>query len=244
MKMNSKFSLFTCLLFATFTFWSCEKDDPQPETDDDTDEMVVAIIDDALSASTSGLMYEAQVASQLAATHMIKSGNNNVCDMTFDSTLVIPYANNFITGSYNASWGWNINCNDFFLPISINLDATSANSYQTNSITSNSTSSSNWLMDNLLTGDFFEFSGEYEREGTFSIQLKELNTWTSEFSFDLTSLRFDKETLAAEGGEATFDFEGETARGLKIDVDGSIEFIGKDKAIVTINGNTYEIDLD
>lgn len=245
MKLNLNWSFLTILSLATMTLFSCEKEQTMPaESTDDNNEVVVAILDDALSSSTSGLMSETEVAVELAAKHMIKSGNNSACGTPFDSSLVVPYNNAFITGTYSANWAWTVNCNNFSLPISIELASTSSNIYETRTTNANSESASSWLIDNLLTGEYFEFSGNYEREGIFTVELKETHTWNSSFSFNLQSLRFDKATLEAEGGEATFQFEGVTAQNTEINVNGTIEFIGKDKAIITINGKTYEIDLN
>lgn len=244
MKSNWNYSFFALLLLL-FTFAACtNEEETTPGQDaETTNEIVVEFIDGALSNSSAGLMYEVNEMAKIADQYSTKSGNDPICNVEQDSSLNYKYAGDLITVDFSGNWTWVVNCNDFFIPTSVAVDASSQSVYFSNRANSNSSRQGDWLIDNLISGPSFDLSGEYTETGNFFIQLEEERSFDATFNFSLNSLLISKTTFEVESGSADFTYQGTSDAGNEISLTGSIEFIGKSKAIITINGNTFEIDL-
>jgi hypothetical protein len=87
-------------------------------------------------------------------------------------------------------------------------------------------------------------NGTYNRSGSQTSKVRDRNSFTSELDMTLASLSVNKNTLQIDGGTGTFTLTGSVAGGGSFSYEGSITFLGNGMATITINGETYEIDLN
>jgi hypothetical protein len=142
------------------------------------------------------------------------------------------------------NWDYIINCNGLSIPQNMNMSMTTSGSSSTPRI--NSTSSSTVSL--TLTG--LEFSAtQIVVNGTASFSVSQTsrvrnqNTFTSNLSFNLSNLTFDKASQELLSGSATISMTGSVTDGDSYTFTGNVVFNGGGAATVTINGNSYTIDV-
>lgn len=248
--MNLKFQnrnnlpfFFFMLLTLAFGFTSCNKDD-----NDDTSiiatEEAVAVVESALISGTAGIADEVSDATLVALEYTEKDLNGGNCGETFDSTLTRNVNRDRVTASYTSTWLWTVNCNNVMIPTSLDFARTTSGEYETRRLNSDDNAASEWTIDGLISGDVWTLNGTYNRTGSQTSKVRDMNTFTSELDMNLSALTVNKNTLEIDGGTGTFTLVGNNTNGNSFSFEGSISFLGNGMATVTINGETYEIDLN
>lgn len=235
--------LFLTLAIVVFAS-SCEKETSNVESETISEEEAVDVVTGALMADSEGVTSEASEAAKVADTYDEGVENAAVCGQTYDSTFVKSYNGTNLSAAYSSAVSWTINCNDFNIPVSLDWGWTTQGDYESLRLLSNDNASSSWNVGNLITGSMYLISGSYTRSGNQESKVRNMNSFTSEVDINLTNLEVSKETYEIESGEGTFVLTGETSTGATFSFEGSIVFLGNQMATLTINGTTYDIDLN
>jgi hypothetical protein len=238
-------SLFTfmILLAVGFTSFSCESDkEEEPSTAAIEDEEVLAIVSVALVADSEGATAEAVEMTDAAEKALEPSTSSIACGETSDSTFVTNINESWITGTYENALTWGLNCNGN-IPISIFYGRQMDGSYETERLVSDDLSSSDWLMESLLTGPNYIINGRYERNGTQESKVREMHTFTSTVVLEIEDLNVDKGEKQIVSGIATFTLSGTINNETTFSQTGTIVFLGDGMANIIFNGNTYTVDL-
>ncbi|MEL7118527.1 MAG: hypothetical protein AAFO07_03780 [Bacteroidota bacterium] len=242
MKNSSIFKTLAIVLSIGLLTFSCTKND-EPTTNI-SDEEVVEILTSALGTNNSvSLIYEAQEIALLANQYTIKSTENDFCDTPQDSSWMFGYAGANISADYAVNWGWTVNCNGF-IPISVAVNTNSAGSFNTQRLASSSESQGSWYIDNLVGGSNFVLAGTYEWDGSSAFEGRNQDrSFDSKINFEASDFELSKQELTLQSGTMTFAMMGTITDGSTYSVVGSVEFVGNDKIIITINDKIYEVDL-
>lgn len=238
--MKNFLGLATMALLLVFTT-SCEKESTTGPEEALSEEEVVAVVEGALVMETEGITAEAIDAATTSDEYLEK--NNGPCNASFDTTVVRSYSGARISSSYTSHWGWTVHCNDMLVPNLLDFSRTTVGIYETLRMSSDDNASSNWTIDNLITGDNYVIDGNYTREGSQVSKVRSQNSFESSLAVTVTDLNVHKELKRIESGSATYALSGESSTGTSFLYEGEIIFLGNGSATVTINGNTYEVDL-
>lgn len=242
-RFNSPLFGFALLLCCSILFFACEKDDTTTgEEETITNEEAVDLVEGALMSQSQGLAKTAEDAANITDEYL-EGDNASFCGLAFDTTLNWGINTNRITGSYEVAWGYTLNCDNFNLPKSIDFVSSVAGNYETQRLLSDDSASSNLLLDDIFFGSAYTLSGSYTRNGTQTSKVRNENTFNSNTQIDITDIKVDKTTKRITSGAGTFLLTGSITGGSDFTIEGTIVFLGDGAATVTINGETFEIDL-
>lgn len=236
---------FSITIFAfAMSLTACDKKDDE-STANLSNEEVLAVLEGALSSGTQGINSEVNDAIFITQQYAQKAGNNAFCGQTIDSTATRNINNALIVASYTTTWNWSLSCNNLRLPTSIDFHRTTNGDYETARITSVDNANGDWTINNLLTSPSYTLTGSYTRQGnqTLKMPTTSRNSFTSTVNTTIHSLSVNKNTLRIESGTATFTLTGIGSASNSFSYEGNIVFNGNGSATVTINGQTFEIQL-
>lgn len=239
-----RFSLLSLLIAGGLLLFSSCNQKEEETPDPITDEEVVEVISSAFVYGAEGLTDEIEDAAEVAARYSEKSGNNDYCGVSFDSTVAANLTNPNLSVDFSTSWNWMVNCNNASIPTSLDFARTASGSFETNRIFVESESNGSWSIDNLIGGNNWVFSGEFNRTSTSRSKVgnqRELNSVLN-LTFPSVEVRKIDPEIVSGSGTATTTISG--SGGNSITVEGGITFLGNGKATLVINGKSYEIDLN
>lgn len=240
----NKFSIFLFALITVSIFSSCQKDNTTPDnTSDVNDEEIVEIVTTALMFDSEGLTSDAAEAAKTAESYDSAEANTEICGTPFDSTIVYEINRPNVTGTYTSTIGWMLECNSFNIPIALIWNSSTTGDYETMFLESEDNSTSDFTVTELLTGPNFIINGTFNRDGIQGFKEGDMPIFTSSTTFNLNDLAISKIDQQIVGGEGTFLITGIGPLGNLLSIEGGIVFNDDGSAIITINGNTYEIDL-
>lgn len=243
MKKNALKSITICFATAMLLLTSsCSKND-NPTLDDQenaiSDEEAVELVEASLTAETGGLTSTAQLASQELTEDVNLEAS---CDLEQQETYPYSYSGNLVEANYELIWSYQIACDGLFVAQSALFSVSSTGTYSTQSISSIDNASSSLSVAGLQpSSNGYLFDGSYERSGNQTMSVRDYNREvTSTFTASLTNLLIDKNSYEVLSGEGEF-----TLTVVNLDntttFDGSIVYIGNGRALITLNGNEYEI---
>lgn len=221
---------------------SCQKnDDDKPAAI--SDEEAVAIVEGALLANTEGIAREAFDAAVVTEQSLEKTTTNLECGETRDTSISRTWNVPNFSAAYTGTWSWTLNCNAQNLPASLVYIRTASGQYETPRIKSDDSANSQWTVSSLTAGLYYILNGSYTRQGSQMSKVGNQNTFTSSVVFAVTDLKVSKLTKLINSGLSTFTITGQSTAGASFSIVGSVEFLGDGGAIITINGQTWEVDL-
>jgi hypothetical protein len=146
--------------------------------------------------------------------------------------------------NYTASYSSTLNCNANNQPDNLTTTGTFSGSWNGAHLTSSSQGSLNLKVAGLTnTALNYVANGEYKRSGSY--QAKPDTTKAGSTSIDLVvkDLTIAKEGKKIASGTATVTLTGTTKKG-SFSYTGTLVFTGNQKALLSIEGKNYTIDLD
>ncbi len=231
---------FLALVLAIGLLSGCNKEEEQQVTTV-SEEDAVEVVENALKVESEGLTAEVEDAAQVADEYAEKT--EVPCGETFDSTAVYSLTNTYITADYTSSWSWTLSCNQQNIPTTLDFTRTTEGDYETTRMVSDDSATGAWTLDNLLLGDAYTINGSYVRTGSQESKVRNMTTFSSTVEFALADVNVDKDLYRITDGTATFTISGTGSGGRSFQYTGEIIFLGDGAATITINGNTYSVDL-
>ncbi len=235
LKLKSMTFIFTLLLII-----SCSKDDKM-ETVLQNDE-AMEVVQTSLQKSTSG--FNEEIEKSAMQTNEDYS-QNATCGEIYQDSFTNNYEGEFVNSNYNLMWQYTLLCSNINVPQSLDLNASSSGFYQTEHIASVDQSESNLLISGIEPSNSnYTFSGDYKREGTQELNFLQSRSLTSTIKLAFDAIVVDKETYQIQSGSATVTLYGTNANNQSFEFNGDVVFTGNRTAILTLNGTTYNIDLN
>ncbi len=243
---NFLIPFFSCLVLisTSLSTFSCDRTEDEPTIDVTADE-AADLVGAALMAGSEGVAAEAADIAYIADKSVEKGVFPLECGETADSLFTRSYTGSQVTATYENHLTWGLNCKNFNIPQSISYSRNMQGRYETARVRSEDSAATDWLVENLLTGEHFILNGNYARTGTQSSKVRNMRTLTSSILVDIDNLHIDKGTQRISTGTGTFTLTG-TVDGTSntFSFAGNIAFNGNGTATLTINGQSYVIDLN
>ena len=232
------FILAVSLLAGLALFSSCDRVEISAEIDADD---VAEFVEASLQARTAGL--EALVDSLVAKVEDFSI--EGICDSQYQDQWTYTRQGALINGSYQSDWTFLLSCTALDLPEMANFTSDASAEYGTQRISSEDSVSFDGTVDGLkISEGKFSLNADYLREGTQELRTgAEIYDVVSTLEMDVIGLQIQKTDYTITTGTATFTFEGEI-EGESFTFNGAIVFNGNSTATVTINNNSYTVDLD
>lgn len=243
-KFISPFRFALLLIAGTVLLSSCRK----KETDDITEEDAADAISYTLESDYGGLTTDISNAAAYAMdegygkTEGVTGATALQCGVPFDTSMAWSHTG-VVTASYNHVWVATLNCNSN-VPQSLGLTGTYTGSYSSSRMESTNSGTRNWSLTGLLpNAPAYTLNGSFVRNGSHTSKVRNQNTFTVVINTELTNVTVDKTTYRITGGTGTCTAVCSVSNGNSYNFNGSILFNGNNTATLTINGNTYTIQL-
>ncbi len=219
---------------------ACEKNQ-EDELSTVLDPVTAGIVVELSSTLTQDL---AKIGAHSVQGQLLTTG---VCGATQDTTFsnAISEGNFNKTGSMNLQW--TLNCNQLKVPVSAKVVAAGSGSLDSKILSSSSESDGDFTLTGLaksasvyqLDGSFIQIAQPVSKVRNETHFYSQIDAAVSKLSISKTS------TPAITGGTVSFKVQtGQLREQAQLLVEGTIVFKGSKKATLTVNGKTYEIDLN
>ena len=231
------------LLTSVFFFASCEN------TEDDvtliTEEDAVEVLESSLINGSGGITNEIEEAAFVVEVYTdSRTGFNPYCANSFDSTLTADVNRPRITSSYEVTLSWLLECSDFSIPQTILFGREASGSYESNRFMGNSQSSGDWRIGNLVSETYWVYNGAFERIGSHGSMVRNQKSLDVKLQTTFTNIEVEKASHTIQSGEGAFTLSLEGSAGNTANYQGLISYQGDGFVVITLNDNTYEIELD
>ncbi|MFK7969532.1 MAG: hypothetical protein AB8F95_04150 [Bacteroidia bacterium] len=231
-----------CLLMLTicFTLTSCIE---EPVTNKEmTEEDAVEIVESAIVYSSDGMVSQVEETSEIAEETLTQPEAN--CSQSFDSTATKIHAQGSpITFAYDYEWGWELMCNRM-IPQQIDLTYSMDGTYSSARMYSEDEGSFAGVITGLTPIDtHFVYNGIFERIGYQESKVRNNNAFNSKLIITTTNLKYNKKDEVVDSGSTTFTLTGDVVGGNSFSFSGTIVFNGNRAATITVNGNSYSVQL-
>jgi hypothetical protein len=227
------------LLFSA-GFSSCSDDDKN--TAGVAEEDAVDAIEASLAVESNGVAKMAADASTLAETASVYTAHPDLaCGESHSVSYNPVYSGTNFSYDYSGTRMYSLFCGNDGAPMSFDYDAQVQGTYETPRMQSNDSATTNISFTTLTGADVTNVSGTYVRNGSQQSKVRLRRSFTSVVSISLHNMAVNKTTRQITGGTATVSITGTGSNSFYYN--GSITFLGNNSATLTINGNTYTINL-
>ncbi len=234
MKKSRKITHVIVALLLIGSAISCKK-----ETTDDslTEADAVELATNAVIPTSGGL------ALQVSSSLNVYKTTTLSCGVAKDSTITKSSAIG-ATLAYNYSLKWNylLTCSGL-VPSQLALDFTGSSSYDGLRMSSKDNSTGDFVLTGLpVSTNSYLLAVNYSRTGTQTSKIKRSYSFESTVNIKSTNISIDKSTLQVSSGTATVSITASSTSGKSISFDGTLTFLGGNKAtLVLSSGATYKI---
>ncbi|MEL6134777.1 MAG: hypothetical protein AAFR59_15555, partial [Bacteroidota bacterium] len=152
--------------------------------------------------------------------------------------------NGLIQGAYEGTWTFLLSCNTFNIPETADFTSFSDATYSTTRINSTDSIAFTGSIEGIeFSSNDYILGGTYIRTGNQDLTgPNQQIDLSSTLTFDLTGVIVNKGGNGIQSGVGTFTFTGNTPDNTYT-YDGTIQFNGNGTATVTINGQTFVVNL-
>lgn len=230
---------------------ACNDDDSSNEPNAMSTEEAAEIVATSMAESTEGLTSQVEKASE-DATQLVeqtneggKTAGSTSCGM--DSTATFTRTNpsgSAVEYDYAFTYNYMMACNNVNLPEAITIGFEQEGMIDAPRFSTVDARSGIFSITNLDLGETeYQFNGTYDREGTHTSKINQQNSYTVDMDVDLTSLTINKGTYEITGGTASVTIAGTATNGASYNFTGSLDFLGGSEVQVTINGESFIINI-
>ena len=232
----------TTLLVAMASFSGCKEEQVTPEAAI-TEEEAVELVESSMAKQSGGT---ASDVADMGETASAIPNTNAPCGFTSDSTITRNFSYNQASANYVITVTWGVTCQGTPVPLpqSANFGLDAIGSYTTALMNGNDTSDCNFILTDLYTGNFYTLNGTANRKGKSTAKVRNQNTFNSTINFDFHNVSFLKVApYTLSSGSADFTITATKAGASTVTFTGTITYTGNQSATVTLNGNSYQINL-
>jgi len=243
------------LLLAIVFLTSCSEDDPIPEVITDAEaaeEVASSLATDVLSIAED--MGSTGYRSQQNATNG-RVANIPGCGETVTQEISKSYDGDFISGTFDSDYEVSLEC---FLNFPVSLTSSFTTSTNTESARfateGSSNGTSNVTIDQENLGNYL-FNSAFVKTNVFTQKTEDQKSFNSTYTVTTTDISINTAFIASlltgqvptgnliASGTASYQVVGVNQNNIPFEYSASVTFVGDGTAEVTINGNTYIVDL-
>ena len=250
MKTNSKLKLAInfVLLFVLLAVLSSCSDNPQEE-EVNTQE-IAEIVGATLANESQGMV--AQMEASADATEQADEGGqgarteqDDLCGQEFSKEFSVSSPENqAVFYDYSIDYDYTFECNQFLVPTSMSFAVTQSGEVDAPRFESDNSSSGDWMVSGLeLSSTEYSFDGNYDRDGDHASKVGEQNSYTFDLSVAFNGVKMNKGNYVISQGTGAFSISGLGTVGAQFSVNGTMEFLGNQQVLVTVNEESYIVDV-
>ncbi len=248
---------FTWLLAMSFFIMliSCSDDsDTVTEVESVATEDMADILSGALSKDSQGLVAQMEASTENAQEQDFSQQVPNagartekvaVCGEEIAEAFNRKNAENqVIEFNYEFEYFYAFSCNQIMIPTDVNFTMTQSGDVDAPRFSSSNSSEGGWSISGLeIASNEYNLGGSYERAGLHTSKIRDQNSFDFDMSILFTDVIMNKGTYAISSGTGTFSIAGTDINDTSYSFDGSIEFLGNQELRVTINEDSYIINV-
>lgn len=237
----------TFLSLALLFCFACESEDsvspPETLSTDEAAEIVSASLADN-SAGLNMMVSDVARTTESSLSEEMSSQSNS-CGYTMDTVVSANSPSGAVsTYSYEFTYAYEIQCRDNGIPELLVVGSNYQGIYDgPRLLTENAGDASLSVSGFPISETAYVMEGTYDRSGDFESSVRNMTQSNSTISFELSALTYDKRLEEISSGVASLTLSGTLKSGESYSYQGSLSFEGNGIAILTINGETYTIDL-
>ncbi|MEK7256334.1 MAG: hypothetical protein AAB316_16390, partial [Bacteroidota bacterium] len=200
---------------------------------------------ETLETSLANVATGLEEAAKIAGDYSAESDTSAVtyCNTTHDTTWAQAYTTQTGAGSYTATWGFKINCNQIFVPVSIDLNSDATGTYQSLLLTGTETGEGDYLLEGLLpSAANYEVNGDYHVESSVTSKTGLKNTYSVHIQLAVTDVILDKASFEIQAGTGDVELTATSPKGQSVTFTGTVVFNGNGTLTLTVNGKSYTIE--
>jgi hypothetical protein len=239
--MTSKNLLYAfVLMIAASMSTSCEKAQ-EDQISTELDAVTTGIIAELSAAATQDI---AKIGNTSAQSQLLKSG---VCGATQDTTIANSFTKGNASKSGSLTLAWTLNCNQIKVPTSLSVKATGTGNLDSKILSSSSNSTGNFSISGLAkSATVYSIDGTLQQIAQPVSKVRNETHFYSQIDAKVSKVTVSKDSShQITSGTVAFTVQtGQLREQAQVLVEGSIVFKGNKQATVTVNGKTYEIDLN
>ncbi|MCB0430020.1 MAG: hypothetical protein H6585_12370 [Flavobacteriales bacterium] len=246
MKKAAIFSIAAVLVLA----YSCRKEDKQV-VQGITQQEAADIVEAGVSDEYGGVSMELRDLTANIVFPTNKNGSGDLatdvfhlCDTTVTDTIQNSGSGGQISWSFYFDYSNTYTCDSASHLESIHTVTHKSGDYQGPHRSCDYNANADLTITGLAPGNHtVTYDGTLHRQGSHSFTDKNGNTTSANATLDVTlnQVVVTRFLGMTQSGTADFTLSGTNAQGTAFNYSGSIQFLGNHKAILTINGNTYNI---
>lgn len=244
-KSRSKIVIpFVAFVLAIGMLSSCKKDNNDNSSTEVTVDDAADAVAGSVASETDGMSATVSTTTELAARVGVFTTTPSInCGQEYTTSYAASASNSGYSYNYTGSTHYQLTCSDS-LPSSFTFGQTMDGVYETPRMSSDDDVTGNWTLSGLEPSVAnTSFSGSYVRNGSQVSKVRNQRSFTSTITITANNVTVNKSTYKITGGTASVSMNGTSSAGNTYTYEGSITFNGNDTATLTINGNTYTIDL-
>ena len=216
---------------------SCKKDGVASSSTTVTEADAAEVATDAVVPTTGGLTVQASSSVSIYKTVALS------CGVKKDSTISKSSASG-ATPSYNysLSWDYTLACTGI-VPSQLTFNFNGSSTYDGLRMSSDDKSTGGFVLTGLQpSATAYVLNTTYTRTGTQTSKIARKYTFTSNLSITSSNITVDKTTQKILSGTAVVSVSGTSSSGNKFSFNGTITFLGGNKATLVLNsGTSYAI---
>lgn len=240
LKNSSKLAILAVMV--SLAFVSCKKEDDE---NDITEEDAVEAIEYSLAEDTNGMSKTTETAVIYAEDQQLyRAASSMVCGQTYTNSYSEAYSGTYYSYNYSASYSYETTCDGNDNVLSLSFGAEKSGVYDTTRMSSDDQVSLDWILTSLNSSEpNVVFNGSYERIGSQVSKVRNMNSFDSTLTYNISNLNVSKDTYRITSGTASVIFEGVSSNGNQYTFAGTVTFNGNDTVTLVLNGNTYTFNI-
>lgn len=174
------------------------------------------------------------------------SKRTSVCDFQKDTTVESSYSGALIEYDYSYNYVYGFNCNYYGIPENLSFDFSGALQYSGTKITFTDELTGQWIITGIYpTSENYIVNGTIERSGSNTIKILTTSVTTITSSEQVyKNININKETGEIVSGSGAITLSGQTNSGDSFSFSASVTFPGDGTAIISLQDNSFEVDLE
>ncbi len=218
---------------------ACKKGNGSSQPNNNATDQAADLVTASLSTSTQGAL---SGTTDLTVSADAKLHVDTTCGVTWADSVnrSIPFGTQY-NYTYKAKYTYTYNCGT---SPSVNTTAAYSGSFVTPNLASTFSGSSDFTISGVNhLSPTYSINGEYKRSGSFQSKTDTSFEGTHSVDITVTNLVLVKPLRIIKSGSASFTISGDMPKRGAFNYTGTIVFNGGDNATLTVNGQTYLINL-
>jgi hypothetical protein len=165
------------------------------------------------------------------------------CGTTLSDSASNAGSADSVSWNYSVKYSRTLNCNAQSQPDNTVTTVAYSGNYDGPNVSSTNSGTAHFTIAGLTQAAAnYVLNGEYKRSGSFTSKVGNKNSYSSDVDIVATNVTLSKPGRRINGGSATINITGTSPKG-SFTYTGTIVFNSGSSAVLTINGNSYTIDL-